>query len=127
MDWANNKLVITFDADAETVYIYLCGPEHFVISHTRRCGDYIHLDIGPEGSVVGIELLGPDSVDALFSGALADYPVNCMAELERRRAEIKRLFCPAAEESETLAFKWSPESLVVSQAIQDFTAPFKTP
>jgi len=48
---------ITYDAEADAMYIYLQGKPGEKVSRTQELGDGIAIDYGPGGAVFGIEIL----------------------------------------------------------------------
>ena len=48
---------ITYDAEADAMYIYLQGKPGEKADHTEELGEGIAVDYGPEGAVFGIEIL----------------------------------------------------------------------
>ena len=48
---------ITYDADADALYIYLQGKPGEQVSRTEELEDGIAVDYGPGGAVFGIEIL----------------------------------------------------------------------
>lgn len=48
---------ITYDAEADAMYIYLQGTPGDTVDHTEVIGDGIAVDYGPGDAVFGIEIL----------------------------------------------------------------------
>jgi uncharacterized protein YuzE len=48
---------ITYDAEADAMYIYLQGTPGDTVHHTEVIGGGIAVDYGPGGTVFGIEIL----------------------------------------------------------------------
>ena len=48
---------ITYDAEADAMYIYLQGRAGDKVDHTEVLGGGIAVDYGPKGAIFGIEIL----------------------------------------------------------------------
>lgn len=51
--------VYTYDEEVDALYILLTRDDEAAIDRTIEASDRLHIDIGPDGSVVGVEILYP--------------------------------------------------------------------
>ncbi len=51
--------IYTYDEQADTLYILLSVESDAAIERTVEASDRLHIDIGPDGAVVGVEILYP--------------------------------------------------------------------
>lgn len=53
----------TYDEQADALYVLLAPEPEATIGRTVELGDRLHVDLGPSGDVVGIEILYPTLPD----------------------------------------------------------------
>lgn len=51
--------VYTYDEQADTLYILLSAESEAAIEKTVEASDRLHIDLGADGTVVGVEILYP--------------------------------------------------------------------
>ncbi len=51
--------VYTYDEEADALYVLLASESEAEIERTVELGDRLHVDMGGDGNVVGIEILYP--------------------------------------------------------------------
>lgn len=49
----------TYDEQADALYVLLAPEPEAAIKETVELGDRLHIDIGPDGKLVGVEILYP--------------------------------------------------------------------
>jgi uncharacterized protein YuzE len=59
MEGGMKMAIYTYDEQVDTLYILLCAEPEAAIQETVEASDRLHIDIGPDGGVVGIEILYP--------------------------------------------------------------------
>lgn len=53
--------VYTYDAEADALYVSLADDDEAAIARTEELAPNLHVDIGTDGSVVGVEFLYPST------------------------------------------------------------------
>ncbi len=51
--------VYTYDEQADTLYILLSSESEARIERTIEASDRLHMDVGPDGTLIGVENLYP--------------------------------------------------------------------
>lgn len=54
-------MVYTYDADADVLYVLIVDEDDAAIDRTEEIGPNLHVDLGADGGVVGVEFLYPRS------------------------------------------------------------------
>jgi uncharacterized protein YuzE len=51
--------IYTYDEQADTLYVLLSTESEAKIERTIEASDRLHMDIGPDGTLIGVEILYP--------------------------------------------------------------------
>ena len=60
------SVTVQFDTRVPAVYLYLRDPKEFRSHQSKQVADGVIVDLDERGGVVGIELLGPQDLEAVL-------------------------------------------------------------
>jgi uncharacterized protein YuzE len=89
------SLTFQVDPSVPAVYVYLRAREGFRSHNTVVIDDDVNVDLDAEGNVIGVELLGPGSLEIVLNTVVPRYQVNELKELENQRKLLQAVFEPA--------------------------------
>lgn len=89
------SLTFHIDPSVPAVYVYLREQEGFRSYKTVVIDDDVNVDLDAEGKVIGVEMLGPGSLEVVLNIVVPRYHVNELKELAARRKLFDDVFQPA--------------------------------
>lgn len=84
-------LTIQIDPRSNSAYIYLRPIESGGVARTQNLGSGVMADFDAAGALIGVELLGTNAVDHLFSLVSKDAQLSPLIELEPKRRWLERM------------------------------------
>ena len=87
---------ITFHVDPSVpaVYVYLRDTEGFRSCRTVSINDEVNIDLDADGHVIGVEMLGPGSLDVVLNTVVPQYHLEQLEQLSQHKKMFDDLFQP---------------------------------
>ncbi|MCY3020633.1 MAG: DUF2283 domain-containing protein [Planctomycetota bacterium] len=86
------SLTFHVDPNVPAVYVYLRDTDGFRSSKQVEVGEDVIVDLDAEGKLIGVELLGPASLNIVLTTVVKKYHARELRQLERSRDVIERVF-----------------------------------
>ncbi len=87
----SEHLTIQIDPRHHSIYIYLRAIDAGGVARTESVGAGVLADLGPDGELLGVELLGPGAVQTFFSLVPVRDQFRSLRELEPKKDLLERL------------------------------------
>ncbi|MGD0089538.1 MAG: DUF2283 domain-containing protein [Planctomycetota bacterium] len=89
------SLTLSIDPSVPAVYVYLREREGFRSYNTVVIDDDVNVDLDAEGNVIGVEMLGPGSLEVVLNIVVPRYHLDELKELSARKKIFEDVFQPA--------------------------------
>lgn len=90
------SVTVQFDTRIPAVYLYLRDPLGFRSHKSRQVAAGVVLDFNEKGDVTGIELLGPQDLDAVLGKVIPEDCAEILKQLESKRRILEEILSSAA-------------------------------
>ena len=85
------SVTIQFDTRIPAVYLYLRDPESFTSCKSRQIRPGVIVDLDAIGDPIGIELLGPQDLEAVLQQAIPAEHTEIIRQLDSKRKIIESI------------------------------------
>ena len=90
------SVTVQFDTRIPAVYLYLRDPQGFRSHTSKQVAAGIVLDLDEKGDVMGIELLGPQNLEAVLRQVIPAESAEILKQLDSRRRIPEEILSSAA-------------------------------
>lgn len=88
-------LTFHIDPSVPAVYVYLRDAEDFRSFKTVSINEEVNVDLDADDNVIGIEMLGPGSLDIVLKTVVPRYHLKQLEQLKQRKKMFEDVFQPA--------------------------------
>ncbi len=85
------SLTVQFDTQIPAIYVYLRDPKGFRAARSLEVGPGVVADLDTNGKLIGVELLGPGSLEVVFKKVMRRFKAPQLRQLHHRERMIKEL------------------------------------
>ena len=90
------SVTVQFDTRVPAVYVYLKDPIGFQSSKSKKIAPGVVVDLDEEGKLIGVELLGPGSLEVVFRKVIPEYKAKILRQLEPKRRLLEEILSSTA-------------------------------
>lgn len=90
------SVTVQFDTRIPAVYLYLRDPEGFRSHQSKQVADGVIVDLDEKGDVMGIELLGPQDLEAVLEKVIPANDAEILKQLESKRQILEEILSSTA-------------------------------
>ena len=85
------SLTVQFDTAIPAVYVYLRDPQGFKSHKSKEVGNGVVVDLDALGNLIGVELLGPGSLQVVLDKVVTQFGAPALRQLESKRRVLEEL------------------------------------
>jgi len=90
------SMTVQFDTRIPAVYLYLRDPLGFRSHKSKQVAAGVVLDLDERGDVTGIELLGPQDLEAVLRKVIPEDCAEILKQLDSKRRILQEILSSAA-------------------------------
>lgn len=90
------SVTVQFDTRIPAVYLYLRDPKGFPSHRSKQVADGVIVDLDERGDVMGVELLGPQDLEAVLEKVIPDSDVEILKQLGSKRRILDEILSSSA-------------------------------